>query len=67
MNSIDLSGNYLTGEIPDEITNLFSLRILNLSCNFLSNSIAEKIGNLQLLDSLDPSRNHAFQEQSRKA
>ncbi|XVF00441.1 hypothetical protein REPUB_Repub04eG0001800 [Reevesia pubescens] len=58
VNSIDLSGNNLTGEIPDEITNLFALRILNLSSNFLSNSIAEKIGNLQLLESFDMSHNH---------
>ncbi|WRX13659.1 Leucine-rich repeat - like 10 [Theobroma cacao] len=58
MNSIDLSGNYLAGEIPDEIRSLSALRILNLSSNFLSKSIAEKIGNLQLLESLDLSHNH---------
>ncbi|OMO77673.1 hypothetical protein COLO4_25040 [Corchorus olitorius] len=58
VNSIDLSGNHLTGEIPDEITSLSSLRILNLSRNFLSNGITEKIGNLQQLESLDLSHNH---------
>lgn len=58
LNSIDLSGNHLTGEIPDEMTNLFALRILNLSSNFLNNSIGEKIGKLQLLEWLDLSHNH---------
>ncbi|XVF46083.1 hypothetical protein PTKIN_Ptkin02bG0259700 [Pterospermum kingtungense] len=58
LNSIDISGNHLTGEIPDEITNLSALRILNLSSNFLSNSIGEKIGKLQKLEWLDLSHNH---------
>ncbi|KAF5733583.1 putative serine-threonine protein kinase plant-type [Tripterygium wilfordii] len=57
-NSIDLSGNNLTGGIPSEITSLSGLRILNLSNNYISGRILENIGDLQKLEKLDLSRNH---------
>ncbi|KAJ8766102.1 hypothetical protein K2173_020618 [Erythroxylum novogranatense] len=57
-NSIDLSGNNLSGGIPDEVTNLSALRILNLSRNQLSGKITNKIGNLGHLETLDFSHNH---------
>lgn len=58
MVTIDLSSNYLTGDIPEEITSLLSLRCLNLSGNHLSGKIPNKIGILQSLESLDLSRNN---------
>ncbi|KAK3223620.1 hypothetical protein Dsin_010645 [Dipteronia sinensis] len=58
VNLIDLSSNYLTGEIPEEITNLSALGNLNLSWNQLSGKIPENINNLQQLESLDLSGNH---------
>nr|AMM42794.1 LRR-RLK [Vernicia fordii] len=58
VNGIDLSGNNLTGGIPDELINLHALRVLNLSRNQLSGKITEKIGDLQDLESLDLSHNH---------
>ncbi|BAT10590.1 receptor-like protein EIX2 isoform X2 [Oryza sativa Japonica Group] len=58
MVTIDLSSNYLTGDIPQEITSLLSLRCLNLSGNHLSGKIPNKIGILQSLESLDLSRNN---------
>ncbi|XP_014521870.1 receptor-like protein 12 [Vigna radiata var. radiata] len=58
LQSIDLSGNNLTGEIPKEITYMHGLVSLNLSRNNLSGEIPSDIGNLRSLDSLDLSRNH---------
>ncbi|KAK6230542.1 hypothetical protein QUC31_002060 [Theobroma cacao] len=55
---IDLSGNKLTGEIPEEITSLRELVALNLSRNLLSGKIPLKIGQLRQLQSLDLSRNN---------
>uniref|UniRef100_A0A5B7AF47 Putative receptor-like protein 12 n=1 Tax=Davidia involucrata TaxID=16924 RepID=A0A5B7AF47_DAVIN len=55
--SIDLSGNSLVGEIPEEITNLIKLGTLNFSMNHLTGSIPEKIGNLRLLETFDLSNN----------
>ncbi|KAL2334855.1 hypothetical protein Fmac_016068 [Flemingia macrophylla] len=57
-NSIDLSCNNLTGEIPKEVGYLLGLISLNLSGNNLSGEIPLEIGNLSLLESLDLSRNH---------
>ncbi|VAH83256.1 unnamed protein product [Triticum turgidum subsp. durum] len=57
MAGIDLSGNYLSQEIPKGITALIGLRYLNLSGNHLSGCIPEDIGNIVLLESLDLSRN----------
>ncbi|MED6116175.1 hypothetical protein PIB30_097738 [Stylosanthes scabra] len=58
LKSIDLSSNYLTGEIPKEIELLYGLVSLNLSRNSLDGEIISNIGNLQSLEFLDLSRNH---------
>ncbi|XP_062005725.1 probable leucine-rich repeat receptor-like protein kinase At1g35710 [Rosa rugosa] len=50
---IDLSSNNLSGEIPEEITNLSTLFALNLSQNQLIGRIPESIGSLSRLESLD--------------
>ncbi|KAJ4821124.1 Receptor-like protein 12 [Rhynchospora pubera] len=55
--SLDLSGNNLVGNIPEEIGALEGLTNLNLSRNKLSGFIPISIGNLQLLESLDFSKN----------
>lgn len=55
--SLDLSGNYLSGNIPEELTGLLGLQNLNLSKNLLTGKIPETIGNLHQLESLDLSRN----------
>ncbi|GKV45697.1 hypothetical protein SLEP1_g52755 [Rubroshorea leprosula] len=57
VNNIDLSRNNLTGRIPEEITTIPALTILNLSMNHLNGSIPNKIGNLRWLESLDLSHN----------
>lgn len=57
MVSIDLSSNFLTGVIPDEITSLGSLMNLNLSWNYLTGKIPHKIGSMASLESLDLSNN----------
>ncbi|KAL9237809.1 hypothetical protein vseg_012313 [Gypsophila vaccaria] len=54
---IDLSSNSLTGEIPEELTNLTKLMALNLSYNHLTGGIPERIGNMGSLESLDLSNN----------
>ncbi|XP_047153570.1 receptor-like protein EIX1 [Vigna umbellata] len=58
LQSIDLSSNNLTGEMPKEITYMLGLVSLNLSRNNLNGEIPSEIGNLSLLDSLDLSRNN---------
>ncbi|XP_073135690.1 uncharacterized protein [Henckelia pumila] len=55
---IDLSGNNLVGEIPNEVTDLDGLIALNLSGNHLVGSIPRDIGRLQLLNFLDLSKNN---------
>ncbi|KAB2597663.1 leucine-rich repeat receptor-like protein kinase [Pyrus ussuriensis x Pyrus communis] len=57
MHSIDFLSNRLTGEIPNEITDLVGLVSLNLSRNGLIGELPAKIGKLQALDVLDLSRN----------
>ncbi|XVF03767.1 hypothetical protein REPUB_Repub05bG0021500 [Reevesia pubescens] len=52
------NGWSLTGEIPEELTNLQELVALNLSKNFLTGKIPRKIGQLRQLQSLDLSRNN---------
>ena len=54
---IDLSGNSLIGEIPNQITSLTGLGTLNLSMNHLNGSIPRYIGNMRWLDTLDLSNN----------
>ncbi|XBH59732.1 hypothetical protein VPH35_114424 [Triticum aestivum] len=55
--SMDLSLNYLTGEIPYGLTSLKGLLNLNFSWNQLSGKIPRKIGDMKSLESLDLSRN----------
>ncbi|KAL6123423.1 hypothetical protein ACLB2K_075945 [Fragaria x ananassa] len=55
--SIDLSNNNLSGEIPEELTDLFGLQTLNISANHLTGRIPPMIGRLKQLESLDLSRN----------
>ncbi|CAA0831138.1 disease resistance family protein / LRR family protein [Striga hermonthica] len=55
--SINLSNNFLSGDIPIEITNLVQLQSLNLSRNRLTGSIPDDIGNMKALESLDFSMN----------
>ncbi|CAD6270720.1 unnamed protein product [Miscanthus lutarioriparius] len=55
--NIDLSGNYLTGEIPLDITSLDALINLNLSSNRLGGKIPNNIGAMWSLESLDLSCN----------
>ncbi|XP_058076102.1 receptor-like protein EIX2 [Magnolia sinica] len=54
---MDLSSNNLSGEIPEELSSLLGLRVLNLSRNHLTGKIPDKIGKLALLESLDFSKN----------
>ncbi|XP_050222029.2 receptor-like protein EIX2 [Mercurialis annua] len=54
---INLAGNKLSGEIPQEITSLTALVGLNLSRNGLTGMIPEDIGELNLLQWFDLSRN----------
>ncbi|KAM3684007.1 hypothetical protein ACJW31_11G009200 [Castanea mollissima] len=58
VNTIDLSGNNLTGIIPDEIMSLEGLGTLNLSMNHLTGKIPDNIGNLRWLETLDLSSNN---------
>ncbi|XP_027357421.1 receptor-like protein EIX2 [Abrus precatorius] len=58
LQSIDLSCNNLTGEIPEEVGYLVGLVSLNLSRNNLCGELPSGIGNLSSLESLDLSSNH---------
>ncbi|URD84986.1 LRR receptor-like serine threonine-protein kinase [Musa troglodytarum] len=55
---IDLSNNYLSGNIPEELGNLHGLRSLNLSKNYLIGQIPWSIGRMKQLEVLDLSRNN---------
>ncbi|XP_059285725.1 receptor-like protein EIX2 [Lycium ferocissimum] len=57
VNSIDLSSNNLSGEIPIEITSLHKLGTLNLSRNHLTGNIPTDIGKLGWVETLDLSIN----------
>ncbi|EEF44071.1 serine/threonine-protein kinase bri1, putative [Ricinus communis] len=57
LTSIDLSGNNLYGEIPEEITKLIGLFVLNLSRNHIRGQIPKSISELRQLLSLDLSDN----------
>ncbi|XP_038977608.1 receptor-like protein EIX2 [Phoenix dactylifera] len=56
--SLDLSDNNISGEIPEEFTNLHGLHSLNLSGNHLTGRIPINIGAMGQLESLDLSLNH---------
>ncbi|GFP98054.1 probable LRR receptor-like serine/threonine-protein kinase at4g36180 [Phtheirospermum japonicum] len=56
--NLDLSSNYLVGDIPPELTNLAALVSLNLSHNHLGGIIPRKIGDIKSLESLDLSGNN---------
>ncbi|CAN6569189.1 unnamed protein product [Malus baccata var. baccata] len=55
--SMDLSCNFLSGEIPQELTSLLALQSLNLSNNSFTGRIPSKIGNMVQIESLDFSMN----------
>ncbi|KAI8564458.1 hypothetical protein RHMOL_Rhmol03G0183500 [Rhododendron molle] len=55
--SMDLSGNNLSGGIPEELTKLVGLWSLNLSGNHLTGRIPRNIGDMRQLESLDFSLN----------
>ncbi|XP_057796593.1 receptor-like protein 33 [Salvia miltiorrhiza] len=55
--AIDVSGNYFSGEIPECIGNLNSLRYLNMSRNGLTGKIPSSLGSVKALESLDLSSN----------
>ncbi|KAJ8562153.1 hypothetical protein K7X08_011444 [Anisodus acutangulus] len=57
VNSIDLSSNGLSGEIPSEITSLYKLGTLNLSRNHLTGKIPTDMGKLRWIETLDLSIN----------
>ncbi|KAL7619344.1 hypothetical protein Lser_V15G01245 [Lactuca serriola] len=57
MTGLDLSGNKLTGEIPQELGSLTQLRALNLSHNHLTGPIPVNFSNLANIESLDLSSN----------
>ncbi|XP_058076004.1 receptor-like protein EIX2 [Magnolia sinica] len=54
---MDFSRNNLSGEIPEGLTSLLGLHVLNLSGNHLIGRIPNKIGKLASLESLDFSKN----------
>ncbi|XP_020205574.1 receptor-like protein EIX2 isoform X3 [Cajanus cajan] len=56
--TIDLSNNDPCGRIPEKLTELIHLGILNLSWNRLTGNIPSTIGSLKDLESLDLSHNH---------
>ncbi|KAG8646254.1 hypothetical protein MANES_10G137475v8, partial [Manihot esculenta] len=57
LTSLDLSGNNLHGQIPEELMKLAGLAVLNLSGNHLTGEIPESISELNQLLSLDLSSN----------
>jgi hypothetical protein len=54
---LDLSGNRITGAIPDTLTLLGGIKHLNLSSNVLNEQIPVSIGDLISLTTVDLSRN----------
>ncbi|XP_052137388.1 receptor-like protein EIX2 [Oryza glaberrima] len=58
--NIDLSSNFLTGRIPEDIVSLRGLVNLNLSRNHLSGKIPYGIGAMRSLASLDLSDNKLY-------
>ncbi|KAI0503504.1 hypothetical protein KFK09_014438 [Dendrobium nobile] len=62
MASIDLSGNKLSGEFPETLTNLSGVIVLDLSNNNLTGKIPQNIDNMKELEYFDLSNNHFFGE-----
>ncbi|GLJ40005.1 hypothetical protein SUGI_0818580 [Cryptomeria japonica] len=54
---LDLSSNNPSGQIPESIGNLSSLRLLNLSGNQLEGDIPASLGRIWTLEQLDLSKN----------
>ncbi|KAL1563845.1 non-specific serine/threonine protein kinase [Salvia divinorum] len=54
---IDLSSNYFSGNIFNQISSCLELKVLNLSNNFLQGHLPESLGNLKSLVAFDISRN----------
>jgi hypothetical protein len=59
---IDISSNFLTGGIPEELVTLDGIISLDLSWNTLSGKLSNKIGVMQSMESLDLSRNRFYGE-----
>nr|GEY74867.1 leucine-rich repeat-containing protein [Tanacetum cinerariifolium] len=57
LKAIDLSSNNLTGQIPNEVTNMHGLLVLDLSDNSLVGEIPRNIGHMTELLTLNLSRN----------
>lgn len=55
--AIDLSSNYLSGEIPEELGHLAGLYTLNLSRNYFKGKIPDDIARMTSLETLDLSFN----------
>ena len=58
LQSMDLSGNRISGKIPTILGDFQSLSVLNLSKNSFSEAIPEQLGDLITLDYLDLSHNN---------
>ncbi|XP_030929427.1 receptor-like protein EIX2 [Quercus lobata] len=57
VNTIDLSNNNLSGEIPKEVASLQGLQSSNLSFNVLTRRIPKNIGDMRFIESIDFSIN----------
>ncbi|GAB4849700.1 hypothetical protein Ancab_004494 [Ancistrocladus abbreviatus] len=57
LTAIDVSNNKFSGDIPESIGELVSMRWLNLSHNCFTGNIPPSLGNLNVLESLDLSSN----------
>ncbi|CAK9175123.1 unnamed protein product [Ilex paraguariensis] len=58
VNSLDISRNNISGEMPKEVTSLTRLGTLNLSMNHMTGNIPANIGSLEWLETLDLSMNN---------
>lgn len=54
---LDVSGNFLVGQIPRSLGNCWRLRTLLLFSNMFGDVIPSELGRLQMLETLDVSRN----------
>ncbi|XP_023545033.1 probable LRR receptor-like serine/threonine-protein kinase At5g10290 [Cucurbita pepo subsp. pepo] len=58
LSTLNLKGNYITGEIPEDFGNLTNLVTLDLENNSLTGRIPSSLGNLKKLQFLTLSQNH---------